>query len=204
MRWSLNDVNNLTQERLMSLSEKELGQLDRFLSDVTRKRLQYTQALGGVSPAERTLQQAGILTNNVHEATGLDRNAKIARVAKLKKFVGLKTSTKKGYESYLKSREKLTTSLIGGYSIADIIDELKRLGLYSKLTQTYKSSNGVIERIEEIRSELEDDIFVSEFDEIIASLKEDLGIQARGDGGVVINPRPEEEFFNFEAFQKGL
>lgn len=204
MRWSLNDVNNLTQERLMSLSEKELGQLDRFLSDVTRKRLQYTQALGGVSPAERTLQQAGILTNNVREAAGLDRNAKIARVAKLKKFVGLKTSTKKGYESYLKSREKLTTSLSGGYYIADIIDELKRLGLYSKLTQTYKSSNGVIERIEEIRSELEDDIFVSEFDEIIASLKEDLGIQARDDGGVVINPRPEEEFFNFEAFQKGL
>lgn len=204
MRWSLNDVNNLTHKKLMSLPEKELDQLDRFLSDVTRKRLKYTQDLGGVSPAERTLQQAGILTNNVHEATGLDRDAKIARVAKLKKFVGLKTSKKKGYDNYLKIREKITTPLIGGYSIADIIDELKRLGLYSKLTETYKSSNGIIERIEEIRYELEDDIFISEFDEIIASLKEDLGIQARDDGGVVINPRPEEEFFNFEAFQKGL
>ena len=97
MRWSLNDVNNLTQERLMSLSEKELGQLDRFLSDVTRKRLQYTQALGGVSPAERTLQQAGILTNNVHEATGLDRNAKIARVAKLKNVSNMMTFRNPNY-----------------------------------------------------------------------------------------------------------
>lgn len=184
MRWSLNQVRNLENQDIMNLSAKELGQLDRFLTDVARKRLQHTKELG-FSPAENALRQSGILTDNMHAIGSSDRDSLIARTVRLKQFTEMKTSTRKGMEHYIENKERITKKRGVSPAIIDVISELKHRGLYGQLVGDGKKFSSTKEVVEEI------DIILDESPGI--TLNE--AIERLYDEMTAFNQMPEDEWF---------
>lgn len=207
MRWSLNTVRNFdTPEKLMSLSVKELEQLDRFLSDVASKRLAHTKPLG-ISPAEQALRQAGVKTENLRASQGLGKQELVARTNALGRFAGQKTSTIKGFSQYNETKERITQNR-GTTTIKEVIDKLKVKGLYSKLTAKFKNTKEVVEYIESIFYDYDDiEKALVSADDIVRRIGQDFGFEIdlspAGDYQT-LNQKPEDEFFDFEQFTRGL
>lgn len=201
MRWSLRTAANYnTPTKLMELSVKELQQLDRFLTDVAQKRLAHTQKQG-MSPAEYSLKQAGVLTDNMRAIDSTDKQDLIIRTQALGNFARAKTSTLQGFKRSIRLKEIRTKQHNIPLKVQDVIDKLKQRGLWNKVAANYHDSATILETIEEIINEVEDekDILQDTTEEFWRRFEEATGINMGTlvDPTKPLNQRPEEEFFKF-------
>lgn len=112
---SINDIMNLSWERLNKLSEKELKQVTSRLVSASNKRLRRLEntTRGKSSFAYQTVENRG----RKFSVRGKDVNQTKQEFKLAKQFLGYKTSTVKGWKAYRESVEQRTGYATEGESL---------------------------------------------------------------------------------------
>lgn len=101
---TINDILSLDVDDIMRMSKAELLAVNRQMLNVTNKRIRNINKAGLNTPALERYQQNGAVKNLSKKSLNKLRGD----YKKLKTFLDWKTSTVKGYKSYVKNVKKAT------------------------------------------------------------------------------------------------
>lgn len=101
---TINDILSLDVDDIMRMSKAELLAVNRQMLSVTNKRIRALNKAGLNTPALERYQQNGVV-KNLNKKT---LNQLRGDYKKLQTFLNWKTSTVKGYKSYVKNVKKAT------------------------------------------------------------------------------------------------
>ena len=150
-RWDLRSVKALDSEQLNAMSLDDLKAIDRLLTMTANYRLRYTNEIG-YSPARQALERSGIETEGGVKVAEGGRSDVLDHISRLDYFTDLSTSTRRGYIHYEENKRRITQERGIKPSVKEVLDELKRRGIYSQLVKNgqYRSTQDIVESIEQI------------------------------------------------------